>query len=114
MMKPGAWMKEFVGAVTVCDADGIILEMNDRSVKMFEQEGGAALIGTSLLACHPEPSRATLVEIMRTRRVNAYTSEKNGRWKLVYQSPWQKNGEYAGFVEIVLEIPSVLPHFVRG
>ena len=25
------WMKEFPGSITVCDANGIILEMNDRA-----------------------------------------------------------------------------------
>jgi len=25
------WMKEFPAAITVCDANGIILEMNDKS-----------------------------------------------------------------------------------
>jgi hypothetical protein len=32
---------------------------------------------------------------------------------LVYQSPWYAYGEYAGFVELVLEVPAQMPHFVR-
>jgi hypothetical protein len=35
-MKKHQWVKEFVGAVTVCDPKGIILEMNDQGVKMFK------------------------------------------------------------------------------
>jgi len=33
---------------------------------------------------------------------------------LIYQSPWYQNGEFAGLVEISLEIPEQMPHFVRG
>jgi hypothetical protein len=43
-----------------------------------------------------------------------YTTEKNGIKKLVYQSPWYKDGQYAGFVEFVLEIPFEMPHFIRS
>ena len=31
MSKENAWIKEFPAAVTVCDPDGIILEMNDKA-----------------------------------------------------------------------------------
>ncbi len=44
---------------------------------------------------------------------NIYSIEKNGVKKLIFQSPWFKNGEYAGFVELSLEIPFEMPHFVR-
>ena len=40
--------------------------------------------------------------------------EKKGIKKFVYQSPWYQEGQYAGFVEFVLEIPFELPHFVRS
>ena len=33
--------------------------------------------------------------------------------KLIYQSPWYRDGAYAGFVELSLEIPAEMPHFVR-
>jgi hypothetical protein len=42
-----AWIREFPGAVTVCDRDGIILAMNDKSVQTFENSGGAGLIGSN-------------------------------------------------------------------
>ena len=29
------WIKEFPAAVTVCNLDGIILEMNDKAAKTF-------------------------------------------------------------------------------
>jgi len=34
--------------------------------------------------------------------------------KLIFQSPWLKSGQYACFVEISLEIPFEMPHFVRS
>jgi transcriptional regulator with PAS, ATPase and Fis domain len=109
-----AWIKEFPGAVTVCDPDGTIVEMNDRSGRMFQEQGGKSLIGTNLLDCHPGPARAKLEKIMEERQANAYTIEKNGRKKMIYQSPWFMDGVYRGFVEIVLELPEQLPHYIRS
>jgi transcriptional regulator with PAS, ATPase and Fis domain len=114
MSKENAWIKEFPAAVTVCDPDGIILEMNDKAVITFAKDGGLALIGKNMLDCHPDPARGKLERLMDSRQVNVYTIEKNGVKKLIYQSPWQLNGKYAGFVEISLEIPFEMPHFVRG
>jgi hypothetical protein len=107
------WVKEFPGAVTVCDPNGIILEMNDRATAMLSADGGANLIGSNVLDCHPEPARSRLQEMLVTRRANVYTIEKNGRKKLVYQTPWYAEGQYAGFVELALELPAEMPHFVR-
>lgn len=107
------WIKGFAGAVTVCDTEGRILEMNDKSREVFAAHGGAALVGTNVLDCHPEPSRSKLAAMMRERRENVYTIKKNGRKKLIYQTPWYRDGAYAGFVELALEIPWDLPHFDR-
>ena len=108
------WIEGFRGAITVCDRNGIILSMNDKAITAFANDGGAALIGTNVLDCHPEPSRAKLRELMASRQTNCYTIEKNGLHKLIYQSPWYANGEYSGLVEISLEIPRPLPHFIRS
>ncbi len=113
-MKEHEWVRAFPGAVTVCDREGVILEMNERSVAVFADDGGAALIGTNVLDCHPEPARATLAGLLATGRTNVYTIEKAGVKKLIYQAPWYREGEYAGFVELSLEIPFEMPHFVRG
>ena len=113
-MHQESWVREFPGAVTVCDRDGIILEMNDKSAKVFEEDGGGQLIGTNLLGCHPEPARAQLKKLMETQQANVYTIEKNGVKKLIYQTPWYKDGRYSGFIEMALEIPFQMPHFVRG
>ncbi|MBA4313647.1 MAG: diguanylate cyclase [Chlorobiaceae bacterium] len=112
-MKSNSWINEFPGAVTVCDENGIILEMNEKAIKTFEKDGGAKLIGTNLLDCHPEPSRSKLLELLKTQQRNVYTIEKDGIKKLIYQSPWYTDGKYSGLVELSLEIPFELPHFIR-
>jgi len=107
------WAAELPVAVTVCDNAGIIVYMNDKSKKIFAKDGGAALIGKSVYDCHPEPARSNLEGMMEQQKINSYTIEKNGVKKLIYQTPWFENGEYKGFVELSLEIPFDLPHFVR-
>lgn len=96
-------------AITVCDRDGVILWMNDRSRVV----NGDGLVGSNVLDCHPEPARTTLANLMEARETNTYTVEKNGVKKLIYQTPWYEKGEYAGFTEFSLEIPAEMPHFVR-
>jgi transcriptional regulator with PAS, ATPase and Fis domain len=114
MSYENAWIKEFPAAVTICDRDGIVLEMNDKAASTFAKDGGLALIGKNLFDCHPDPARGKLERLMDSRQVNTYTIEKNGIKKLIFQSPWYLHGEYAGFVELSMEIPFEMPHFVRG
>lgn len=114
MSEENKWIKEFPAAVTVSDAEGIILEMNDKAAKSMAKDGGYELIGKNMLDCHPDPARGKLERLMESRKVNVYTIEKNGIKKLIYQSPWFKDGQYAGLVEISFEIPFEMPHFVRG
>jgi hypothetical protein len=112
-MRSHAWVEEFPGAVTVCDPAGIILAMNATAVQTFREQGGQALIGSNLFDCHPEPARTRLRALMDARRPNVYTIEKAGKKKLIYQTPWHTEGEYRGFVELSLELPAEMPHFVR-
>ncbi|MFZ5652679.1 MAG: PAS domain-containing protein [Bacillota bacterium] len=112
-MNLGEWIKEFPGAITVCGSDGIIIEMNDRACKMFEKDGGSELIGKNVLDCHPGKAREKIKEMLESRAMNCYTIEKNGVKKLVYQTPWYKDGQYMGLAELVLEIPFDMPHFLR-
>ncbi|MBA4393884.1 MAG: diguanylate cyclase [Desulfobacca sp.] len=113
-MKEHAWIKEFPGAIIVCDTQGIILEMNQRAIKSYQNQGGVGLIGTNMMECHPEPAREKLKGLMERQEANVYTIEKNGSHRLIYQTPWYQEGEYAGFVEIVMTVPAEMPHFVRG
>jgi len=108
------WIKEFPAAVTVCDSAGVILAMNDKAANTFESDGGYALIGQNMLDCHPGQARTKTEQLLAAKEKNVYTIEKKGLKKLIYQSPWYQNGEYAGFVELSLEIPFEMPHFIRG
>jgi PAS domain S-box-containing protein len=113
-MNDGQWMGEFPAAITVCDPEGLILEMNERACKAFAKDGGAELIGKNLLDCHPPDAQKKVAELLKTRQLNVYTIEKDGIKKLIYQSPWYENGEYRGIVEFSLPIPSEIPHFIRS
>lgn len=112
-MKPNSWVQEFPGAITVSDMNGIILELNDKSAQDFAKDGGMKLIGSNLFDCHPEPSRTKLMDLYKTHRTNIYTIEKNGKKKLIYQTPWYQEGQFAGYIELELEIPFDMPHFIR-
>jgi transcriptional regulator with PAS, ATPase and Fis domain len=108
------WVNEFPAAIIVCDEQGIIVEMNERAAQNYARDGGRALIGKSVLDCHPEPARTKLQRLLETQQKNVYTIEKNGVKKLIYQSPWYRDGKFAGLVELSLEIPFEMPHFVRA
>jgi transcriptional regulator with PAS, ATPase and Fis domain len=107
------WIEEFSGSVTVCDENGIILSMNKKAEEVFKEDGGISLVGKNALDCHPEPSRSKFAEMLKTHLENVYTIEKRGKKKLIYQSPWFNKGIFGGIVELSLEIPMELPHFVR-
>ncbi|MCU0725124.1 MAG: diguanylate cyclase [Planctomycetes bacterium] len=112
-MGPTEWLNGVDVAMTVCDADARITFMNARAARTFEADGGFALIGTDLLACHPEPARGKLLANLKARRRNVYTIEKAGKRKLICQEPILEDGRFAGLVEISLELPPEMPHFVR-
>jgi hypothetical protein len=107
------WAREIDGGVTVCDRHGVILYMNDKAGNIFAKWGGTGLVGKSLVDCHPEAARAKLLELLKNGGKNIYTIEKNGVKKLIFQSEWKENGKLAGLVELSLEIPFDMPHFVR-
>jgi len=113
MKNTNNWFAELPLAITVCDREGKILEMNNKSQKTFEKWGASQLIGESLLNCHPEPARTKLIDMLKEPKINAYTIEKNGIKKLIYQCPWYENNEFMGLVEFSLEISIEMPHFVR-
>jgi hypothetical protein len=112
-MAAHAWVSGFPGAITVCDRAGVILEMNELAALSFARDGGQKLVGSNLLDCHPEPARTKLEQLLASAQKNVYTIEKDGVRKLIYQAPWYEHGQYAGLVEIALEIPNSIPHFLR-
>jgi hypothetical protein len=87
--------------------------MNPTSIATFASDGGAGLIGSDVLACHPEPSRSKLVSMYKARQPNHYTIRKNGQRKIIHQIPLMSEGVFQGYVEISVPIPDQLPHFDR-
>lgn len=107
------WLKQINAAVTICDEQGMIVYMNERSEEVFETDGGKELIGKSVFDCHPEPALSKLKELLSGGTTNVYTIEKNGKKKIIYQSPWRNENAIAGMIEISFELPVEMPHFVR-
>lgn len=108
------WAKEFSAAVTICDTDGVITDMNEKASVVFKDDGGYDLIGTNLFGCHSDESNEKIKQIMNEQKPNVYTIEKHGKKKLIYQSPWFENGEMKGLVELSIEIPFKMPNFIRS
>jgi transcriptional regulator with PAS, ATPase and Fis domain len=112
-MPSHSWTDHAAIAITVTDADGIITEMNPTSIATFAADGGAKLVGTDVLACHPEPSRTKLAGMYQEHQPNHYTIRKNGQKKIIHQLPLMREGKFCGYVEISIPIPDQLPHFDR-
>ncbi len=108
------WEEEFNVSITVSDVNGKILYMNQKSAKTFSKDGGKELIGKSLYDCHQQKSIDIMLDLINNKKTNVYTIEKNGIKKLIYQSPWYENGKIMGLVELSLEIPFEMPHYVRS
>jgi PAS domain-containing protein len=108
------WVARFPGAVTITDADLRIVFLNQQAARTFADYGGEELIGADLLACHGERSRAQIEGLLRDAGTNVYTIEKRGLRKLIYQTVWRdRQGAVGGLVELSLELPASMPHFVR-
>jgi len=107
------WIEKLEGNVIVCDTDATVIYMNEKAIQNYAKDGGAALIGRNLMDCHGEKSRQMILEIMTTHQKNVYTIEKNGKKKIIYQSPWMDGKLFKGIIEFSLEIPFDLPHYIR-
>ena len=106
------WAEQMHCAVTVCDTEGVIVYMNERSRATFSKDG-ESMVGKNLFPCHKERSQAMIRHMMETDTINAYTISKNGQRKMIYQTPWKRDGKVAGMVEISMVIPEDLPHYQR-
>lgn len=105
------WADEIDLAVTICDADAKIIYMNDRSRQTFARHGD--IIGHDLLQYHPERAVKQIKHMLATGEHNAYTIEKNGQRKLIFQTPWRRDGKVAGLVELSMVLPEGMPHYIR-
>lgn len=105
------WIKKAPVAITVTDKNGKIIEANEKAMEVFKRFGN--FIGKNLTDCHNPNSVKKIKEMFEKKNINAYTIEKKGIKKLIYQFPWEDENGFAGYVELSMEIPSNMPHFVR-
>jgi len=112
-MEQHSWYKVFPGAITVTNEKGEMIEMNEASAEMFKKDGGYQLIGRNAITCHKEPTQSKVRKIYDTQSFNIYSITKNGKKQLVYQAPYFINGDFAGIVELLLDLPDEIPHFNR-
>lgn len=103
------WVEHYPSAVSVCDAEGTIIAVNRLAMELFGKYGGEDLIGASLFDCHPEPANEIIRTLLREQRGNTYFTEKNGVRKLVHQTPWRKDGVFAGLTETIIVLPEEVP-----
>ena len=53
--------------------------------------------------------------ILEKGDTNAYTIEKKGIRKMIYQTAWRReDGTVGGIIELSMPIPAEMPHYVRG
>jgi hypothetical protein len=107
------WIATYPAEIMVCDQDGIILEMSNVAIQVYEKEGGANLIGQNVFDHHREPARSHMMNVVDQKRHVIYTTEKGGLKKLVSIAPWYVNEEYAGFALIVLDLPAQIPNIIK-
>ena len=108
----GDWSKDIDCAITVCDNEGTVLYMNERSSATFNKDG-ETMIGKSMIPCHSEKSQEKIREMLANNTNNCYTIEKNGKKKLIFQTPWRENNKVKGLVEISIVLPNDMPHYKR-
>lgn len=97
------------GSVSVCDKEGIILYMNQKALTTFGDK-----IGMNLFTCHPPKAQEKIHSLLKTGEPNAYTIEKKGIKKIIYQTPWYKDNKIAGLIEYSFPIPFDMPHYIRN
>ncbi|NCO55599.1 MAG: diguanylate cyclase [Bacteroidetes bacterium CG02_land_8_20_14_3_00_31_25] len=108
------YISELPVSITVSDKEGKIIYMNKKSAKVFEKYGGDKLIGKNIFDYHNPVSQQKINKMLSNNSTNAYTIEKNGIKKMIFQSPWKENGETKGMIEFSFEIPFEMQHFIRS
>ena len=107
------WAEGMACAVTAADAEGVIRYMNRRARETYKKHGD--LVGKSLYDCHGERAAGIIRRLLTEGGTNAYTIEKEGLRKMIYQTATtDADGRVTGIVEVSMVIPEELPHYVRG
>lgn len=102
------FFKTINGSITVSDTEGNVLYMNDKAAEVF-----GSMVGKNMMGCHKASSQETIGRLIANAETNVYTIEKGDVKKIIYQTPWYKDGVVAGLIEFSLVIPFEMPHYVR-
>ena len=105
------WMEAIGCAVTISDLEGRIIYMNQRARATYKAHGD--LIGKNMMPCHSAASQALILRMLETGETHTYTVKKGGIRKLIFQSPWKKDGVIAGMVELSIPLPENIAHYDR-
>lgn len=103
------YLESVAYSVTVCDKEGIIVCQNGGSIK---RKG--YLVGKSVYDCHKPHSCDLIRRMLEQGTEHTYEFVKGGVRTLAHQTPWyDKHGEVAGLIEILINLPSDYPVFHR-
>lgn len=93
-------------AATVCDKQGFVLYQNRCA---SERDGD--VVGKNLFECHNAHSNKMIRHMMATGESNTYEVVRNGRRRLVHQTPWFDTDESAvsGLIELSIDLPDTYP-----
>lgn len=96
-------------SITVCDTEGIVVYMNEKSKSVFGDK-----TGQSMMPCHQPRSQEIIRRMIEKDENHIYTISKNGLKKLIYQTPWHEDGKVMGLIEYSMVLPEEMPHYVRS
>jgi PAS domain-containing protein len=101
------YLKETDIIVSVCDKDGTIRYMNDKGYNYFQEPGKPELLGSNIMDCHPEPSKSRFKEMMITHETQSIIKGDGEKKRLIHQTPIYKDGEFDGYVELILPLKNL-------
>ncbi len=105
-------LEELNISITVTDREGQIIYLNQASAQVNAKGGGKQLVGRQVRDCHSDRSKDIIEQLMQGS-TNVYTIDKRGQHKLIYQTPWKKDGKIQGLIEFSLVLPADMPNYVR-
>lgn len=103
------YFNTIAGSITVSDLQGRVVYMNDKAKEVFGNK-----VGVSMMGCHNDNSKQIIERLIAEKQTHSYTIEKGDVKKIIYQTPWYKDGEIAGLIEFSFVIPHEMPHYIRA
>lgn len=89
-------------SATVCDKNGVVLYQN-----AVARERDGDVVGKNLYGCHGKKSAEMIRYMMETGASNTYEVVRDGKRRLIHQTPWfeEPAGAVAGLIEIAMDLP---------